>query len=122
MALVFWIIGLLAGFALTGVQSLSRTMAGLFAPASKSAEFFGFFAVAGKSTSFIGPTTFGLLAAGLAKYFQRSGLDALHAEQDGTRAGLVVIALFLVVGLVILLFVNEKHARQAAEDFVPTAE
>ena len=118
----YFIIGGLAGFALTGVQSLSRTMAGLFAPASKSAEFFGFFAVAGKSSSFIGPATFGLLAAGLAQYFQKSGLDAVHAEQDGTRAGLVVIALFLVVGLVILLFVNEKRARQAAEDFVPTAE
>ena len=56
----YFIIGGLAGFALTGVQSLSRTMAGLFAPASKSAEFFGFFAVAGKSSSFIGPATFGL--------------------------------------------------------------
>ena len=43
----YFIIGGLAGYALTGVQSLSRTMAGLFAPASKSAEFFSFFAVAG---------------------------------------------------------------------------
>jgi MFS transporter, UMF1 family len=118
----YFLIGGLAGFALTGVQSLSRTMAGLFAPPSKSAEFFSFFAVAGKSTSFIGPATFGLLAAGLAQYFQKAGLDALHAEQDGTRAGLVVIALFLVVGLVILLFVNEKRARQAAEDFVPSGD
>jgi UMF1 family MFS transporter len=118
----YYIIGGLAGFALTGVQSLSRTMAGLFAPASKSAEFFGFFAVAGKSTSFIGPTTFGLLAAGLATYFQKGGLDALQAEQFGTRAGLVVIALFLVVGLVILLFVNEKRARQAAEEYTPAMD
>ena len=30
-----------------------------------------------------------------------------------------MIALFLVVGLVILLFVNEKRARQAAEEYVP---
>jgi MFS transporter, UMF1 family len=118
----YFIIGGLAGFALTGVQSLSRTMAGLFAPASKSAEFFGFFAVAGKSSSFIGPATFGLIAAGLAKYFQKSGIDAYHAEQDGTRAGLVVIAIFLLVGMVILLFVNEKRARQAAEDYVPAAD
>lgn len=118
----YFIIGGLAGFALTGVQSLSRTMAGLFAPASKSAEFFSFFAVAGKSSSFIGPATFGLIAAGLAKYFEKGGLDALHAEQDGTRAGLVVIAIFLLVGLVILLFVNEKRARQAAEEYVPAAD
>ncbi len=118
----YFIIGALAGFALTGVQSLSRTMAGLFAPASKSAEFFGFFAVAGKSSSFIGPATFGLIAAGLAQYFQKSGVNPLQAEQDGTRAGLVVIAIFLLVGLVILLFVNEKRARQAAEDYIPVTE
>jgi UMF1 family MFS transporter len=118
----YFIIGGLAGFALTGVQSLSRTMAGLFAPASKSAEFFGFFAVAGKSSSFIGPATFGLIAAGLTKYFQKSGMDALHAEQDGTRAGLVVISIFLLVGFVILLFVNEKQARKAAEEYVPAAD
>jgi UMF1 family MFS transporter len=118
----YFIIGGLAGFALTGVQSLSRTMAGLFAPASKSAEFFSFFAVAGKSSSFIGPATFGLIAAGLAKYFEKSGLEAVRAEQDGTRAGLVVITIFLMIGLVILLFVNEKKARQAAEEYVPAAE
>jgi MFS transporter, UMF1 family len=118
----YFIIGGLAGFALTGVQSLSRTMAGLFAPPSKSAEFFGFFAVAGKSSSFIGPATFGLIAAGLAKYFEKGGMDVLQAEQEGTRAGLVVITIFLLVGLVILLFVNEKRARQAAEDYVPAAD
>ena len=118
----YFVIGGLAGFALTGVQSLSRTMAGLFAPASKSAEFFGFFAVAGKSSSFIGPATFGLLAAGLAQYFQKGGLDPVKAEQDGTRAGLLVIALFLLVGTLILLFVNEKRARQAAEEYVPAAD
>ncbi|MGB8214413.1 MAG: MFS transporter [Anaerolineales bacterium] len=115
----YFIIGGLAGFALTGVQAVSRTMAGLFAPPSKSAEFFGFFAVAGRSTSFIGPTLFGLLAAGLTNYFQQGSVAALKAEQEGTRAGIAVIALFLVVGLVILLFVNEKRARQAAEEYVP---
>ena len=115
----YFAIGGVAGFALTGVQSLSRTMTGLFAPPSKSAEFFGFFAVAGKSSSFIGPATFGLIAAGIAQYFEKGGMDAIQAEQNGTRAGLVVIAIFLVVGMVILLAVNEKHARKAANDYVP---
>ena len=118
----YYIIGGLAGFALTGVQSLSRTMTGLFAPPSKSAEFFGFFAMAGQSLSFVGPITFGLLTAWLAGYFSRRGLDALHAEQSGTRAGLLVIVLFLVIGLLALLSVNEKHARQAAEEFSPAAD
>jgi MFS transporter, UMF1 family len=118
----YFVIGGLAGFSLTGVQSLSRTMAGLFAPPSKTAEFFGFFAMAGKSSSFIGPTTFGLLAAGLAHYFQTNGVDAVRAEQDGTRAGLLLIAAFLVVGTLILLFVNEKRARKAAEEYQPAAD
>ena len=81
----YFIIGGLAGFALTGVQAVSRTMAGLFAPPSKSAEFFGFFAVAGRSTSFIGPTLFGLLAAGLTNYFQQGSVAALKAEQEDVR-------------------------------------
>jgi UMF1 family MFS transporter len=118
----YFIIGGLAGFALTGVQAVSRTMAGLFAPVSKSAEFFGFFAVAGRSTSFIGPTLFGLLAAGLTNYFQQGSVAALVAEQEGTRAGIAVIALFLMVGLVLLLFVNEKRARQAAEQYAPAMD
>ena len=118
----YFIIGGLAGFALTGVQSLSRTMTGLFAPESKSAEFFGFFAMAGQSLSFVGPVTFGLLTAWLAGYFEKGGLDAVQAEQTGTRAGLLVIVLFLVVGLVILLSVNEKRARQAAEEYTPAMD
>ena len=101
---------------------ISRTMTGLFAPEAKSAEFFGFFAVAGQSLAFVGPVTFGTLAAWLATRFQKSGLDALHAEQNGTRAALVMIAIFLVVGLIILLFVNEKRARQVAEEYVPTGD
>ncbi len=82
----FFIIGGLAGFALTGVQSLSRTMTGLFAPESKSAEFFGFFAVAGQSLAFVGPITFGTLVAWLTTRYQKSGLAALPAEQNSYRS------------------------------------
>jgi UMF1 family MFS transporter len=118
----YYMIGGVAGFALTGVQSISRTMTGLFAPESKSAEFFAFFAVAGKSSSFIGPATFGLLAAGIAGIFEKRGIAPIQAEQLGTRAGLATIAFFLVIGLSILLSVNEKRARQVAEDYVPAPD
>jgi UMF1 family MFS transporter len=110
----FFVIGALAGFALTGVQSVSRTMVGLFAPKGQSAEFFGFFAVAGRTSSFIGPTVYGILAAEAAFYFERQGMLQQLAEQSGQRVAIVSIAIFLVVGLVILLTVNEKKARQAA--------
>ncbi|MBN1584397.1 MAG: MFS transporter [Anaerolineae bacterium] len=113
--LVFFIIGGLAGFALTGVQSVSRTMVGTFSPEGKSAEFYGFFAVAGRTSSFIGPTIFGLLVAWSSKWFEAQGQTTMMAEQSGHRFSLFSIVLFLVVGLVLLLFVNEKRARQAAE-------
>jgi UMF1 family MFS transporter len=113
----YFVIAAVAGFALTGVQSLSRTMVGLFAPNGESAEFFGFFAVAGRTSSFIGPTVYGWLAAAAAVWFQERGLAAHLAEQAGQRAGIASIAVFLIVGAVILLTVNERHARQVAQEY-----
>jgi UMF1 family MFS transporter len=112
--LEFYFIGGLAGFALTGVQSVSRTMVGTFSPPGKSAEFYGFFAVTGRTSSFIGPTIFGLLAAEATGWYMNThDLTPLAAEQAGHRAALFSIAAFLLVGLLLLLFVNEKRGRQA---------
>jgi UMF1 family MFS transporter len=115
----YFIIASLAGFALTGVQVVSRTMTGYFAPAGQSAEFFSFESVAGRTSSFIGPTVYGLLAGGVALQLQKNGMEALLAEQTGQRAGIASIAVFLIVGMVILATVNEKRARKAAEEYVP---
>src|SRR3990172_11488485 len=110
----YFLIGALAGFALTGVQSLSRTITGLFAPENKVTEFFAFFAVAGKSSSFIGPTIYGIIAFRTALYFEEQGMSTLLAEQTGQRAGLFSIAFFLIIGLLLLVSVNEKRARKVA--------
>ena len=110
----YFIIGALAGFALTGVQSLSRTITGLFAPQNKATEFFGFFAVAGRSSSFIGPTIYGIVAFRAAMFFEGRGMGTLLAEQAGQRAAILSIAIFLVVGLLILVSVDEKSARKVA--------
>jgi len=119
----FFVIGALAGFALTGVQSVSRTMVGLFAPAGKSAEFFGFFAVAGRTSSFIGPTIYGILAAEAAFWFEKNrGISELLAEQNGQKVAIVSIAVFLLVGLAVLLSVNEKKARTVAIESISKQE
>lgn len=110
----YFLIGALAGFALTGVQSLSRTMTGLFAPKNKASEFFGFFAIAGRSSSVIGPFVYGVIAYRVAIIFENRGMGELMAEQIGQKAGILSIAVFLVVGLVILLSVDEKYARKVA--------
>jgi UMF1 family MFS transporter len=117
----YFIIGALAGFALTGVQSLSRTMAGLFAPEQKSTEFFSFFAIAGKSSSFIGPLAFGGLAFRVSLILEKHGFDPTSAAKMGYRAGLGLIVLFLLVGLFVFLSVNEKKARQAAVQTAPAS-
>ncbi len=103
----FYIIGALAGFALTGVQSVSRTLVGYFAPKGRSAEFYGFFAVTGRTSSFIGPTVYGFIAYAAAKYFERRGYLALLAEQLGQRIAIGSIAVFLLIGLLILLKVED---------------
>jgi UMF1 family MFS transporter len=115
----FFIIASLAGFALTGVQAITRTMAGIFAPKGQSAEFYSFFAIAGKTSSFIGPTIYGFLATGVALRLEAQGMATLLAEQAGQRAGIISIAVFLVIGLFILLTVSDQRARQAALEYAP---
>jgi UMF1 family MFS transporter len=113
--LEFYFIGALAGFALTGVQSVSRTMVGTFSPPGQSAEFYGFFAVSGRTSSFVGPTIFGLLAARATRWFTEQGQAEILAKQSGHRFALFSIVAFLLVGLVLLLLVNEAKGRAAAE-------
>ena len=114
--LEFYIIGGLAGFALTGVQSVSRTVVGMFSPPGKSAEFYGFFAVTGRTSSFIGPTVFGIVAAEATEWYQSARqMTAVAAEQAGHRLALVTIVAFLAVGLILLLLVDEEAGRIAAD-------
>lgn len=106
---VFFVIGALAGFALTGVQSVSRTLVGQFAPIDKSAEFYGFFEVGGRTSSFIGPAVYGFVAAEATILLSARGMDAVSAEQMGIRVAIGSIVAFLVVGLVILLKIRQPQ-------------
>ena len=116
----FFVIGAMAGFALSGVQSVSRMAVGKMAPVGKSAEFYGFFAVAGHTSSFIGPAVYGWIAADAAIIFAARGMDVLAAEQTGLRVAVISIILFLAVGLVMLLGVREKkHMNELEAESTP---
>ena len=117
----FFVLGALAGIAMAGLQSVSRTMVSVMAPPGRSAEFYGLFAVAGRTSSFIGPMVYGIVAAEAALWFQRQGLAARLAEQAGQRVAILTIAVFLIMGLVALLTVNEQAAREAARAEVASA-
>lgn len=119
----FFIIGGVAGCALSAVQSVSRGMIAILSPPGRTAEFYGFFAVAGRTSSFIGPTIYGIVAAEAALWFQAQGdaatflwfsaheRGAALAEQLGQRVAILPVIVFLVVGLLLLFSVKEKHPR-----------
>ncbi|NPV85358.1 MAG: MFS transporter [Anaerolineae bacterium] len=112
---LFYILAALAGFALTGVQSVSRTAVGLMCPEGKSAEFYGMFAVAGRTSSFIGPTVYGWLAANAAYWFHEMGYPAKLAEQSGQRVAIASIAVFLLVGLGLLMAIKKTYFEPVRE-------
>ena len=129
----FFIVGGIAGLALSSVQAVSRAMVGALSPPGRSAEFYGFFAVAGRTSSFIGPTIYGIVAAEAAIFFEGQGDQASFlwfkfleggspfAEQLGQRVAILPVIIFLIVGLVILLGVNEKDARKRIVESAQTS-
>ena len=97
----FYIVGLIAGFAIGSSQSSSRTMLALLTPNDKMAEFFGFFSFTGKVSSVIGPLIYGEIAR-------------ITGSQ---RYSILTITSFFLIGLIILFFVDEKKGRAAAENW-----
>lgn len=88
----FWIICFLAGLVLGGSQAASRALQCLLTPVSHAAEFFGFFAISGRFASIFGPLSYGLLI-----YLTGS-----------LRWGILSVAVFFIIGAIILLQVDEK--------------
>ncbi len=95
---VFLVVGSVAGLSLGSCQSATRTLVGLFAPLSRSAEFFGFWGLTLKLSGVVGLLAIGLLQAAL-------GLQ---------RAVLVCILLFFAA-FVISRRIDEARGRRAAE-------
>jgi UMF1 family MFS transporter len=115
----YFVIGAVAGVAMAGAQSVSRTMVAVFAPPGQSAEFYGFFALAGRTSSFIGPAVYGLIAAEAALWYEAQGQQVTAAEQSGQRLAILSILGFLLIGLVMLAFVDERKARAVSEQNAP---
>jgi MFS transporter, UMF1 family len=107
----FFVIGFFAGFSLSGVQAVSRTMVSQLAPAAKIAEFFGFLSVAGRTSTFVGPLVFGTISYRAHNWYVNHGFEAKLAEQYGILWAIGSIIVFLVVGLLILLIVKRVTAK-----------
>jgi len=98
---MFWTAGVLVGFFAGPNQSASRSLLGRFVPREKENQFFGFFAFSGKLTAFFGPLFLGILT----QIF------------NSQRAGVAVLAVFFVIGSLILSKVDEEAGTAAAKKY-----
>jgi UMF1 family MFS transporter len=96
-AMWFWIAGILIGVFAGPNQAASRSLMGRFVPHELENEFFGFFAFSGKLTAFIGPFLLGVLT------------DVSGSQ----RVGVSVVVVLFVLGLLLLLPLDERAGSQA---------
>lgn len=97
---VFFLVGVLAGAGLGGVQAASRALMASLIPKGKEAEMFGFYAFCGKSSSVIGPIVFGEISYALA---------------GNQRVAVLSVATFFLLGLLLIQRVRDpKQERDQA--------
>jgi UMF1 family MFS transporter len=94
----FIIMGAVLGIVLGGSQALSRSLYSLMIPKGQEAEFFSIYEVSDKGTSWLGPLLFGLAYTLTLSY----------------RIAIPSVATFLILGLLLLLFVDVGKGIQDA--------
>jgi len=78
----FYFLAATIGIVQGGIQALSRSLFARLVPPEQSAQYFGFFNMVGKFSSILGPLLVGLTAA----------------ATGSSRAGILVLTIFFVVG------------------------
>lgn len=104
---LFYFIGALAGFSLSGVQAVSRTMVSQLSPQSKTTEFYGFLSVAGRTSTAVGPFVFGSTFALMLNWYTNRNIALEIANQNAMYWALGTVVVFLLVGLFILMNVRK---------------
>lgn len=95
---MFWALGLSVAVVLGGTQALARGFFAQLTPPAKSAEFFGFFAIGGRAAAALGSALFGTVS-------QLTG----HMKW-----GIVSLAIFFLLGMIVLARVDTKAGIEAA--------
>ncbi|KAF0108879.1 MAG: MFS transporter UMF1 family [Anaerolineaceae bacterium] len=104
---LFYFIGALAGFSLSGVQAVSRTMVSQLSPKTKTTEFFGFLSVAGRTSTAIGPFVFGTTFALMLTWYTNRNFAVDIANKNAMYWAIGTVVAFLVIGLIFLLRVKK---------------
>lgn len=98
----FMLAGVIA-LVLGGSQALSRSLFSLMIPRGQEAEYFSLYEISERGTSWMGPLLFGLTLQFTGSY----------------RLAILSIALFLALGLLVLLRVDARRAIREAGNQVP---
>ncbi len=96
----FYVLAIIVGLVMGGIQSLSRSLFARIIPKNKSAEFFGFYNMIGKLAAVLGPLLMAVVS---------------HLTSSPRLSILSIIVLF-VAGGVMLLLVNEKEGIAIARE------
>jgi UMF1 family MFS transporter len=94
---VYLAFAVLIGLAAGPVQASSRTLLARLCPPDRTTEFFGFFSFSGKITAFAAPLAIG----------------AVTALTGSQRLGIAASLIFLIGGLVLLLWVRAPRGQNA---------
>jgi UMF1 family MFS transporter len=92
----FYLLALLIALVQGGIQALSRSYYAKMIPEEYAAEFFGFYNFLGKFATILGPALVGIVAV----------------MTENSRAGIASVAIFFILGLLLLMKVDEKKAAE----------
>lgn len=95
-----WLSCNLVGIAMGATGSAGRALVGQFSPAGRSGEFLGLWGMAHKLATAIGALSFGTV---------------VYLSGNNYRMAVLSCAVFFVVGMILLLRVNEQRGRLAAK-------
>jgi UMF1 family MFS transporter len=108
----FYFIGALAGFSLSGVQAVSRTMVSQLSPQAKTTEFYGFLSVAGRTSTAIGPFVFGSTFALMLNWYAKNNYAVDIANKNAMYWAIGTVVVFLLIGLFFLLRVRKVTHKE----------
>jgi UMF1 family MFS transporter len=100
----FFALAVVIALVLGGSRALSRALFSRMIPTGAEAEYFSFYEISDSGTSWLGPLVFGLTYQNTGSY----------------RGALVSLAIFFVVGFVLLLRVPVEAAERAVAQAGPT--
>ena len=99
-AVEFWLLAMMVGLVQGGSQALSRSLFGAMVPKAKSGEFFGFYDVSSKFAGILGPALFAIVGP----------------LTGSSRASILSLIIFFIVGGLLLLRVDEKEGIRLARE------